>query len=451
MVEPQSTDMPEEEKTQPEAGAGPGEFNRVSSMLHTARVRAGIELSDVAERLRIRFAYLEAIEEGRFGDLPGPTYALGFVRAYADFLELDGREMVRQFKEDGQGLSRRQELIFPEPIQEGRFPGGQILITALVFAGVVYGGWYYWQHRHASSIAEVSQVPANLAALLHPKSAEPDSGVPSASSPNAPSSNAPSSNATASDSHAPAEPQPSTASEAPATGPGAEPAPVASAPSAEPQETMPAAPTPVPSVAEPVAPAAPAATPEAATPEPAAPKAATLKAATPKTTTPKTTMPKTTTPKVATSATTAPVSSNSSSGAPSSTSPSGAKTTKPVASASGAPASGSSDQQVAAKPNEPRVYGETESTSHVTLTAKQDSWLQVRDKTGTVIWTRILRTGDSYKVPDQAGLTLVTGNAGALAVTIDGKAVPALGTIGAVRRNISLDPGKLAAGTAGGQ
>ena len=29
--------------------------------------------------------YIEAMEDGRFSDLPGPTYAVGFVRAYADY------------------------------------------------------------------------------------------------------------------------------------------------------------------------------------------------------------------------------------------------------------------------------------------------------------------------------------------------------------------------------
>ena len=77
--------------------------------------------------------------------------------------------------------------------------------------------------------------------------------------------------------------------------------------------------------------------------------------------------------------------------------------------------------------------------------------MQVRDNDGNVIWTRILRAGDSYRVPNRSGLTLLTGNAGALEVRVDGKAAPPLGAEGAVRRNIVLDPEKLAAGKAGSQ
>ena len=63
------------------------------------RVAHGRELADVAEALRIRQVFLQAIEEGRFSDLPGPAYAGGFVRAYADYLGLDVPEVMRRFRE----------------------------------------------------------------------------------------------------------------------------------------------------------------------------------------------------------------------------------------------------------------------------------------------------------------------------------------------------------------
>jgi cytoskeleton protein RodZ len=51
-------------------------------------------------------------------------------------------------------------------------------------------------------------------------------------------------------------------------------------------------------------------------------------------------------------------------------------------------------------------------------------------------------------VPDRPGLTLLTGNAGALEVLVDGEAVPAIGPKGQVRRDIALDPERLKSGTA---
>jgi hypothetical protein len=43
---------------------------------------------------------------------------------------------------------------------------------------------------------------------------------------------------------------------------------------------------------------------------------------------------------------------------------------------------------------------------------------------------------------------LRTGNAGALAIAVDGKQVPPIGPAGALRRNVVLDPAALAGGTA---
>ena len=82
------------------------------------------------------------------------------------------------------------------------------------------------------------------------------------------------------------------------------------------------------------------------------------------------------------------------------------------------------------------------------IKATGDSWVQVRDAQGTALFTRVLREGDIYRVPEQAGLRLATGNAGALQILVDGNPAPSLGGYGEVVRNIQLDPEKLAAGTA---
>ena len=78
---------------------GPG----VSDMLRSRRMSLGYELSEIAVALRIRLAYLEAIEQGRFGDLPGAAYANGFLRTYAEHLGLDPQLVLRRFKEETSG------------------------------------------------------------------------------------------------------------------------------------------------------------------------------------------------------------------------------------------------------------------------------------------------------------------------------------------------------------
>ena len=96
----------------------------------------------------------------------------------------------------------------------------------------------------------------------------------------------------------------------------------------------------------------------------------------------------------------------------------------------------------------PRIYGENNGDSRIVLRATQDSWVQVRDRDEALLLTRVLRIGDSYRVPNQDGLTLLTGNAGGIDIEVDGTRVPALGPVGSVRRQIVLDPDRLLRGTA---
>ena len=101
------------------------------------------ELSDVANALRIRQVYLQAIEDGRFDDLPGPTYAAGFVRAYADYLGLELDEVMRRYRSATGDIPTQTPLVPPSPMAEARLPTGFILLVAAILAAGAYGGWYY--------------------------------------------------------------------------------------------------------------------------------------------------------------------------------------------------------------------------------------------------------------------------------------------------------------------
>ena len=82
--------------------------------------------------------------------------------------------------------------------------------------------------------------------------------------------------------------------------------------------------------------------------------------------------------------------------------------------------------------------------SRVVIRVDADSWVQVRAADATTVMTRVMRAGETYRVPDRAGLTLSTGNAGGLTILVDGQPVPRFGAPGDVVRNIDLDPRILA-------
>jgi cytoskeleton protein RodZ len=93
-----------------------------------------------------------------------------------------------------------------------------------------------------------------------------------------------------------------------------------------------------------------------------------------------------------------------------------------------------------------RVFGTANTDARIVLRATADSWVQVRNARSDLLFTQVLRAGDSYNVPNQPGLTLLTGTAGGLQVLVDGEAAPSLGPDGAVRRDVDLEPASLLSG-----
>lgn len=105
----------------------------VGEILRRARVYYNQTIADVAGILRIRVVHLEAIEEGRIDDLPGRVYAFGFVRAYAEYLGLDGEKIIRLFKSQiGVQVVERADLHRPVAASESKSPNVVIVVGSLL-------------------------------------------------------------------------------------------------------------------------------------------------------------------------------------------------------------------------------------------------------------------------------------------------------------------------------
>jgi cytoskeleton protein RodZ len=69
----------------------------IGTALREARERQGLTFSQIEEDTKIRARYIRALEDEAFGILPGTTYTKGFLRAYADYLGLDGHLFIDEF------------------------------------------------------------------------------------------------------------------------------------------------------------------------------------------------------------------------------------------------------------------------------------------------------------------------------------------------------------------
>jgi cytoskeleton protein RodZ len=341
-------------------------MRRVGDVLLERRGDLGLGLDEIGAMLRIKPAYLAALEQDRSDDLPGPAYAIGFIRAYADFLGLNTEQVLARFKAEALGVTTRPDLTLPVPLGERSLPGGAVVLVAFILALCGYGIWYYLSTEDRNRPERVAAVPT---ALQPPPAASVLAAPPIAVVPvegAAPAVPAPNPVPAPSGTSAPA---------SPSAGAGAAAAPPPAA------SSLPAtAPQPVTALA-----------PPAATPVPAKPAPTSL--------------------------------------------------AQPAATLTQA-------QPAAAPPAPPATSVVPTAASKITIRALVDCWIQIRASDQSIVFSRILKSGEVYVVPSRQGLSMRTGNAGALEIAIDGKPVPSIGGIGMLRRDVALDPTELAGGTA---
>jgi hypothetical protein len=118
----------------------------IGSTLREARMRERIDISEVEAQTKIRAKYLRAIENEEWDLLPGPVYVRSFLRTYGDFLGLDSRMLIDEFKRQYESptdheprpstsIARERERRRRGP----RFPQwAPIAVVVIVILGVLY-------------------------------------------------------------------------------------------------------------------------------------------------------------------------------------------------------------------------------------------------------------------------------------------------------------------------
>ena len=370
--------------------------------LQRARLARGLSLADVSASLRLRAAYLEAIENDRREALPGPVYANGYVRSYAAYLGMDPDAAVRRFKKEAGDPRARPELVFPSPAPEGRVPGGAALLVGLVLLVTVYGGWYYLTSKDYLLSDLVPDVPARLAHLMEPAAETPpapqQTAQPAADNPRAPS--------------VAATPAPTPTQAAPTQAAPTQAAPTQAAPTQ-------AAPIPAaPSLA---------AAPEAA---PVAPAARTDVS-------------------VASVETPAPATTADLSSAATTPEPEGRAVVASVV-PNAPPLNGLAISAAQATPSAANMAVATDvvdsaGPGRIVVEALAPAWVRLRRPDGDVLLSKVMGRGEKFTIPDHPEVLLSTGDAGSVAVFVDGARVADVGGAGQILEDVTLVADRLAA------
>jgi cytoskeletal protein RodZ len=73
------------------------QLKEIIGCLRQAREEKSISVEEIANQTLIRLAFLYAMEKGQFEELPEPVYVQGFIRRYADAVNLDGNAFAHNF------------------------------------------------------------------------------------------------------------------------------------------------------------------------------------------------------------------------------------------------------------------------------------------------------------------------------------------------------------------
>lgn len=133
----------------------------VGEILRRTREYYGQSLPQVEVNLRIRASQLQALEQGDIALLPGRVYAIGFVRAYSEYLGLDGDKMVQLFKAQIIGKRHKPELQFPVTYENSNAPNLWVITASLVLTILFIAYWTIF-YTPTNYVEKIPPVPESL-------------------------------------------------------------------------------------------------------------------------------------------------------------------------------------------------------------------------------------------------------------------------------------------------
>jgi cytoskeleton protein RodZ len=152
-----ATQKPAPEQT--DAAVEPAKKHSVGKTLRRAREEMKLSLEDISANINVRVTQLRSIEDDRIDQLPGMTYAVGFVRSYAEFVKLDAVEVVQRFKDEHAGEeAAKTELKIPPDISEDKLPSPMIIGVAALAVIFVFVIWSIFADG-GSELETASNIP----------------------------------------------------------------------------------------------------------------------------------------------------------------------------------------------------------------------------------------------------------------------------------------------------
>jgi transcriptional regulator with XRE-family HTH domain len=181
MLEPQPNapqsepDVEARAQRQTRPAAPPPELDpawRAGRKLSEARRQRGWSIEEVADRIRVRKEFLEALEDMNVKLLPGKAYALAFLRSYARELGMDEKAILDQFQDESALTREDAAKQIRNPTSKPRRQRPWTLAAGVVVVAALFVGWRAYEANNDPSEDVVAGGP--------PPVVETESGSPTA-------------------------------------------------------------------------------------------------------------------------------------------------------------------------------------------------------------------------------------------------------------------------------
>jgi hypothetical protein len=140
----------------------------IGASLAAARRARGLGLRDAERITCMRAKYLTALEEDRFDELPGRTYARAFLRTYASALGLQADRFVAEFDAQ-QPEPEEEEIVEFRPRRPLQLHLPFVMPALAAVAVVAILGWSAWSGDRTLNPTVSPPNPAPAAAAVVPR------------------------------------------------------------------------------------------------------------------------------------------------------------------------------------------------------------------------------------------------------------------------------------------
>jgi cytoskeletal protein RodZ len=144
-------------------------MGQIGEALRKAREEQGFSLAQAEEVTKIRAAYLQALEEESFAQLPGPVYVKGFLKNYAQYLGLDPQPLLSLYEApelpvpNAPATAALNEPLQPRNLRRFVRP---LSLALLVIVAVTAVWWSYQRYYAVTPLAQPTPTPTVAATTV---------------------------------------------------------------------------------------------------------------------------------------------------------------------------------------------------------------------------------------------------------------------------------------------